>query len=523
MECFQTNTNNNTNKPHKRKAMNIIQSSRLATVAMTTVVLSCASLAFADAPQLIPAPRKLAIGEGVFVCNGDAAAQAKFETDAAIPKEGYRLSVTKDGIKVASSDEAGRFYALETLKQLAAKEGKDGAKVPCVDVEDSPRYSWRGFHLDECRHFFGKETVKALLDKMAAHKLNVFHWHLTDDQGWRIDVPGYPDLVRYGAVRSASPRHGTHPSRGTVAENAAALNGTRYGPFWYDEADLREIVAYAAARHIAVVPEVELPGHVYAALAAYPEFACFPENLAGRDPRTIWGIEQDVLCIGNARAVSFMEDVLAYVCRVFPGRYVHIGGDECPTVRWEACGKCRTFRAAHGIADAAHQQAWATRHFAAFLAERGKRAVGWDECLAGDVPADVVGMSWRDPDCAGAGHEIVTPSAALARGHEMVMSPNSYCYLDYKQGLADDPYQYARRTLTLARAYQFDPCAGIPEHLRRGVLGGQGNNWTEYTWNEYDLDWKVWPRAAALAECLWLGADRPGFDDFTQRLAGGRR
>ena len=480
---------------------------------MTRLALAfaaCAPLAsaWAEAPlPLVPAPRTLVRVPGV-----TATSNVVERTDASLPREGYRLTVDANGATIAAADAAGAFYARQTLAQLPWP-------WPCLEIEDAPAYRWRGLHLDECRHFFGKETVKALLDKMAAHKLNVFHWHLTDDQGWRIDVPGYPYLVRYGAVRSASPRHGTHPSRGTVAENAAALNGTRYGPFWYDEADLREIVAYAAARHIAVVPEVELPGHVYAALAAYPEFACFPENLAGRDPRTIWGIEQDVLCIGNARAVSFMEDVLSYVCRVFPGRYVHIGGDECPTVRWEACEKCRAFRAAHGIADAAHQQAWATRHFAAFLAERGKRAVGWDECLAGDVPADVVGMSWRDPDCAGAGHEIVTPSVALARGHEMVMSPNSYCYLDYKQGLADDPYQYARRTLTLARAYQFDPCAGIPEHLRRGVLGGQGNNWTEYTWNEYDLDWKVWPRAAALAECLWLGADRPGFDDFVQRLA----
>ena len=403
---------------------------------------------------------------------------------------------------------------MSTIDEMVPALGTAAAQKRCA---------WRGFLLDEARHFFGKEAVKALLDKMAAHKLNVFHWHLTDDQGWRIDVPGYPELVRYGAVRSASPRRGTHPSRGTVADNADALDGTRYGPYWHSEADLREIVAYAAERHVTVVPEIELPGHVYAALAAYPEFACFPENLAARDPRTIWGIEKDVLCVGNPRATAFLEDVLDYVCRVFPGPYVHIGGDECPADRWNACPRCKAFRESNGIADAVAQQGWVTRHFAEFLSARGKRAVGWDECLAGDVPANFVGMCWRDPGCDGAGQAIVSPVEAMGRGHDMVMAPNSYCYLDYGQGLEDDPCQYARRTLTLERAYEFDPCAGIPEELRGRVLGGQGNNWTEYTWNAGELEWKVWPRAAALAECLWLGAARPGFADFLarERLIGG--
>ena len=456
---------------------------------------------------LVPAPRRIALADGTA-----GSEEIKFCADASLPPEGYRLRVNASGATVASSDAAGAFYARQTLTQLPKP-------WPCLEIEDSPSYRWRGLHLDESRHFFGKETVKDFIDKMAAHKLNVFHWHLTDDQGWRIEVPGYPELVRYGAVRSASPRHGTHPSRGTVAENASALDGKRYGPYWYSEADLREIVSYASERHVTVVPEIELPGHVYAALAAYPEFACFPDNMASRDPRTIWGIEKDVLCIGNSKAVKFMEDVLDFVCRVFPGPYVHIGGDECPSERWAACDKCRSFREANGIASAENQQAWVTRHFVQFLAARGKRAVGWDECLSGKVPADVVGMCWRDPGCAGAGQEIVSPVDAMSRGHDMVMTPNSYCYLDYKQGLLNDPYQYARRTLTLERAYEFDPCMGVPENLRCHVLGGQGNNWTEYTWNARDLDWKAWPRAAALAECLWLGDARPGFADFKMRIA----
>ncbi len=472
-------------------------------------IAAVAAVATAQAAvlPLVPAPQKISLTGGHAVSTN-----VIFRTEAYLPHEGYRLTIENDGATVASSDDAGAFYARQTLAQLPQP-------WPRLKIEDSPAYRWRGLHLDESRHFFGKDAVKALIARIAAHKLNVFHWHLTDDQGWRIDVPGYPELVKYGAVRSASPRRGTHPSRGSVAENAEALDGERYGPYWYSEADIREIVAYAAERHVTIVPEIELPGHVYAALAAYPRFACFPENLSARDPRTIWGIEKDVLCIGNGEAVAFMEDVLDYVCRVFPGGFVHIGGDECPADRWEVCGKCRAFREANGLSTAADQQAWVTRHFAEFLAERGRRAVGWDECLAGDVPESVVGMCWRDPGCAGAGQAILPPAEALRRGHELVMSPNSYCYLDYGQGLENDPLQYARRTLTLERAYGFDPCAGIPAELHGRVLGGQGDNWTEYTWNAEELDQKIWPRAAALAECLWTGPARPGFSDFTARLA----
>ena len=340
-----------------------------------------AALAAASASaalQIVPAPRKAVEGEGSFVCNGDVAMQVKFESDAAMPKEGYRLSVAKDGIKVAASDDAGRFYALETLKQLSSKEGKDGTKVPCVEIEDSPRYSWRGFHLDECRHFFGKETVKSVLDLMARYKLNRFHWHLTEDQGWRLDVPGYPELVKYGAVRPTSPRHGEKAYTGSK-EDADKMNGVKYGPYYYTEADLREIVAYAAERHIQVVPEVELPGHVYAALAAYPQYACFPENLSGRTPRLAWGIEKDVLCIGNDEAIKFMENVVDWVCKVFPGDVIHIGGDECPQVRWQSCPKCQARIKAEGLGDHHGLQPWITRHFVKFLADRGKRTLGWDE------------------------------------------------------------------------------------------------------------------------------------------------
>ena len=464
-----------------------------------------AALAAASASaalQIVPAPRKAVEGDGSFVCNGDVAAQVKFESDAAMPKEGYRLSVAKDGIKVAASDDAGRFYALETLKQLSSKEGKDGTKVPCVEIEDSPRYS------------------KSVLDLMARYKLNRFHWHLTEDQGWRVDVPGYPELVKYGAVRSASVRHGERAYTGTK-EDAAKLNGVKYGPYYYTEADLKEIVAYAAERHIQVVPEIELPGHVYAALAAYPQFACRPENLAAREPRLVWGIEKDVLCLGNDEAIKFMENVVDWVCKVFPGDVVHIGGDECPQVRWQSCPKCQERIKKECLGDHHGLQPWITRHFVKFLADRGKRTLGWDEYLLGDIPKSAIGMSWRESR-SGAGHELVSGAAAATRGHDVVMTPCSYCYLDYGQGLKEDPFFYIGGKVTLERCYSFDPCAGVPDNAKAHILGGQGNNWTEYTWNEYDLEWKAWPRMLALSEVFWLGEAKPGFADFKKRAAAQR-
>ena len=463
------------------------------------------------AVALVPQPAKLVETGGV-----TKNAEIRYVTDATVPAEGYRLKVAADGITVTSSDAAGRFYAGITLAQL-----KDGKAWPCVEIEDAPAYRWRGAHLDECRHFFGKETVKQMLDLMAQHKLNRFHWHLTEDQGWRLDIPGYPELVKYGAVRSASVRHGQRATKGSN-EDADKLNGVKYGPYFYTEADIREIVAYAAERHITIVPEIELPGHVFAALAAYPEFACVPANMASREPRLVWGIEKDVLCLGNDKAIKFMEDVLDYVCRLFPGDVVHIGGDECPQVRWKDCPKCQARIKAEGLKDEHGLQPWITRHFVKFLEARGKRALGWDEYLLGDVPKSAIGMSWRTRPKSGAGHALVSGAQAAVRGHDVVMTPNKFCYLDYGQCLPNDPFQYIGGKLPLEMCYSFDPCADVPAEARAHILGGQCNNWSEYTWNEYDLAWKVWPRTCALAEVFWLGDAKPGFADFKKRAAAQR-
>lgn len=473
--------------------------------------------------SLVPAPRSCVFAGGDYVaeCMQAADSNIQYAADAAIPPEGYRIAISTNGISVASADPSGAFYARQTLRQLVrTADGK--AIYPCGRITDSPAYRWRGVHFDDCRHFFGKETVKRTLDQMAQHKLNVFHWHLTEDQGWRLDIPGYPELAKYGAVRPASPLHRAKRWKEN-GDDVFETDGRTYGPFYYTESDVREIVEYAAARHVMIVPEIELPGHVYAALAAYPEFACLPENLAHRHPRLWWGIERDVLCLGNDRAIKFMEDVLDYVCRVFPAPYVHIGGDECPSIRWKDCPKCQARIRAEKLKDEKDLQPWVTRRFVKFLAARGKRAVGWDEYLNGDVPVNAIGMYWRSRKGSDAGQGI-SGAEAVEKGHDMVMCPSTETYFYLGQGLSDDPFEYGGDLqLPIRKVYEFDPSRGVSAKARCRVLGGQCCNWSEYTWNEHDLEWKLWPRGCAMAETLWCGKDKPGFDDFLLRMRIHRR
>ena len=466
---------------------------------------------FAAALSVIPQPADVQVCDRHTV---PADAPVAVEKDGTIAAEGYRLRVNpEEGIRIACSDAAGEFYARQTLKQLAGTNG-----YPCVSIIDRPAYSWRGMLIDDCRHFFGKDVLKNVIDQMAQYKMNVLHWHLTEDQAWRIEIPGYPELIKYGAVRPASPKFGARLKREANGEYSAETDGQTYGPFYYTEADVKEIIAYAAERHVKIVPEIELPGHVFAALAAYPEFACKPENLAKRTPRSIWGIEKDVLCIGNDKAIKFMEDVLDYVCRLFPSDVVHIGGDECPQVRWKDCPKCQKRIKDEGLGDEKGLQPWITRHFVKFLAARGKRALGWDEYLLGEgIPKSAMGMSWRLGK-QGAGHAWLSPSDLAAKGHDVVMTPNNYCYLDYGQGLAEDPFQYIGGRIPLEKCHSMDLCEGVPENLRSHIIGGQGNNWSEYTWNKFDLEWKMWPRGCALAEVFWSGNGKPSYDDFLRRM-----
>ena len=495
-----------------------------------------------NAAALVPAAREFAAGEGVLSITSkvsyteidwydfDRVGQCLAEVektvvrDKSLPPEGYRLHVGADSIAIASADDAGEFYAYQTLRQLATLTSSNSIAIPRCTARDWPAFRWRGLLIDEARHFLGKETVLKILDEMAMHKLNVLHWHLVDDQGWRVEIKRHPELVEYGSVRPCSVRFGTHaswkpPARAIEYE----LNKDRYGPFFHTQDDVREIVAYAKARHITVMPEIELPGHVRALLAAHPEFICEGAT-HGREPAVAWSVQKEVLCVGNDDAVRFLEDVLDEVCELFPDApFIHIGGDECPRANWKKCRKCQARIASEGLVDESGLQAWITARMVRHIEKKGRRAVGWDEILAGDVPKSAVGMVWRSSPEGGAGTEYVSAAEAVGRGHDMVMAPNEYCYLNYMQGIEHDPYPYfsvwaSSSVITLEKAYSFDPCAGIPAERRDHILGGQACVWGESTFNIFDFEWKAWPRGCAIAEALWLGDARPGFADFLERM-----
>ena len=465
-------------------------------------------------PALIPMPRKVEWKSG----RCPSSAKITKTTDSSIPAEGYRLDVAPAGIAIASSDDAGAFYAEKTLAQLKLKDGA----YQCAAIEDAPAFRWRGALLDEGRHFFGKETAKRMIDLLADYKFNVFHWHLTEDQGWRIDVPGFPELARKGAMRVESPCHGaTLKKIKPHVYRSTALNGEQYGPFFYTEADLREVVAYAKERHVTVVPEIELPGHARGALAAYPNLACFPDRI-GRGAASDWGIFRDVFCVGNDETVAFLEKVLDFVCDVFPSEVIHIGGDECPRENWKECPKCQARMKAEGLASVSDLQAWITRRMAAHLAKRGRRVMGWDEILAGDVPKTAIGQSWRTNAKEGAGTDHVSGASGAMRGHDMVMSPHDMTYYSYRQGIENDPFPRVGSALTLEKAYRFDPLAGVPAEAKPHVLGGQCCLWGEYIWNFYDLNWRMWPRAFAMSEILWTYPANRDFGEFEERAAAHR-
>lgn len=426
-------------------------------------------------------------------------------TDAKLPAEGYRIRIDGMGsASVEAADDAGRFYAGRTLAQLPRP-------LAPGEIEDWPAYAWRGVHLDESRHFFGKDAVKRILDRMADYKLNVFHWHLMDNTGNRFPLKRYPKMNTVGATRFAPDM-----SRWMLDDDFGV-----YGPFGYSAADIAEITAYAKARHIRVVPEVEIPGHSREVLLAYPELFCgtkydFGQACAFLSEGENAKMSPSAVCLGNPKTIEFFEGVLDEVCELFPeADVIHIGGDECPRTNWAQCAKCRAKLKALGGDDPAQLQNWCTRHFADYLAKKGRRALGWDEILEGGTAEGVLIMSWRGPEGG---------RAAAAAGHEVVMCPHTLCYFDYPQGLGEaDRCRYPRwnnvPVLPLEKVYSFNPCDGIPEGERKFILGGQANNWTECTVTEKELQWKLWPRAIAMAEVLWSGHGARPYADFAARLA----
>ena len=463
-------------------------------------MLIAASILAAVLP-LVPYPAQ--------VCVADGFSRATVESvrDSTLGEEAYRLSVTPDRVRIVSSGATGEFYARKTLAQLRRPDGT----YPCVEIEDAPKFAWRGAHLDESRHFFGKAFVKRMLDRMADFKLNVFHWHLVDSHGWRMPCDRYPELTKRGATRPV-PDWDHWMRDGDF--------GSEYGPYAYTKDDIREVVAYAAARHIKVVPEIEIPGHSREVIICYPSFSCL-----GRDVFMDLIRSQDkqdraaALCLGNDEVIRFLENVIDEMVGIFPGDVYHIGGDECPRENWKACPKCQSRMKANGLKGEDELQSWVTRHFVDYLAKKGKRAIGWDEILQGGLAEGAYVMSWR-----GAEGGI----AAAKAGHAVVMCPHQKCYLDYPTALPGDACPYPRfcekTLLPLEKVYSLDPLEGIPASQHKYVLGTQSLNWTESTWCEKDLLYKMWPRTCANAEIAWTGAKVRTYADFVVRLdkLGGR-
>ncbi len=427
-----------------------------------------------------------------------------------LTREGYLLEVGPGGILLRAADPAGLFYGVQTLRQLlpAAIEKPAGEAatapwtVPCVSVEDRPRFAWRGAMLDCARHFFPKEFVLRWIDILAMHKLNTFHWHLTDDQGWRVEIKKYPRLTEVGAWRVD--REDQHWNAREPQQPGEAAT---YGGF-YTQDEIREVVAYAAARHITVVPEIEMPGHAKAALAAYPGLSCTGGPFTV-PPGGYWPIT-DVFCPGDDRTFEFLENVLAEVVELFPGPFVHIGGDEVDKAEWKRCPKCLARIEAEGLADERELQSYFVRRIEKALNALGKRLIGWDEILEGGLAPQATVMSWRGTEGG---------IAAAKAGHDVVMSPTSHCYIDYYQGHPAYEPPGIGGYLPLSMVYSFEP---VPDVLTgdeaKRVLGGQVNLWTEYIGEGRHAEYMALPRLAALAEAVWSSREKRDWDDFAGRV-----
>ncbi len=424
--------------------------------------------------------------------------------DASLGPEGYRLEVAPDGVTISGGGGPGMFYGTQTLLQLlppqvfspAKVQGSVAWAIPAVRIKDQPRFRWRGLLLDVARHFFSKEEMKNFLDLMAQHKLNTLQIHLTDDQGWRIEIKRYPKLTEAAAWRK-SIGFGLNPKDGT----AYGKDG-RYGGF-YTQDDVREIVAYAQARYITIVPEIEMPGHAGGALSVYPEFSCLggPYN---RDSGPM-----GIVCPGNDASFAFLENVLAEVIGLFPGKYVHIGGDEVDKATWSKCPKCQARIKQEGLKNEHELQSYFVKRIERFINSRGRTLIGWDEILEGGLAPNATVMSWRN---------VESGVVAAGAGHDVVMTPTSHCYFDYYQAKTGEPRGIGG-LLPLVKVYSFEPLPpGLAADKAKHILGAGGNLWSEFFPNYAQVQYMAYPRACAMAEVTWTAPKRKDWEDFKRRL-----
>jgi hexosaminidase len=422
-----------------------------------------------------------------------------------LPASGYRLEITPRTVTIIGKDAAGVFHGTRTLLQLLPAGKFDGpAMLPAVKIHDYPRFAWRGIMLDVGRHFYPVGEIKRLIDWMAFHKLNTFHWHLTDDQGWRIEIKKHPKLTEVGAFRESSPPYG----------NRNSDDGVRYGGF-YPQDQIREIVAYAAVRHITIVPEIEMPGHASAAIAAYPELGNSDVPGFAAKVMTRWGVHSQVFA-PKEETFRFLEDVLAEVCELFPSKFIHIGGDEAPKTQWEKSKFAQDVMKREGLKNEEELQSWFIRRIGKFLDSKDRRLIGWDEIQEGGLPKSATMMVWRDAKWA---------KHALALGNDVVMATTSHTYLDYYQAPAatelarGKEYESIGGDLPLEKVYSYNPTFVVENPAQeKQVLGTQAQLWTEYAKDMKKVEYLAFPRVAALAEVAWTPLASKNFDDFTTRL-----
>ena len=418
-------------------------------------------------------------------------------------KEAYLMTIDANQVGITGASEAGVFYGIQTLRKSLPKGEANAVELPAANIYDYPRFSYRGAHFDVSRHFFPVDSVKRFIDMLALHNINHFHWHLTDDQGWRIEIKKYPELTTVAAYRPET----------VIGRNSGEYDGIPHDGH-YTQDDAREIVAYAAERHITVIPEIDLPGHMQAALAAYPQFGC---TGGPYEVWKMWGVSENVLCAGNDETLRFIEDIFTEIIDIFPSEYIHVGGDECPKVRWTTCPKCQKRIKQLGIkGDAKHSkeeylQSFVINHAEKFLNSKGRQIIGWDEILEGGLAPNATVHSWRG---IGGGIE------AARQGHDVIMSPTTFMYFDYYQSKDTDGEPLAiGGYLPLEKVYEFEPLpeALTPEEAKH-IIGVQANLWTEYMATYSHVEYMELPRMAALAEVQWCSPEQKNYEQFLQRI-----
>ena len=418
--------------------------------------------------------------------------------------EAYQLKVDANQVVISSPSEAGVFYGIQTLRKAVDVAEGSNVELPAVEIKDQPRFGYRGMMLDVGRHFFSMDEIKTYIDMMALHNINRFHWHLSEDQGWRIEIKKYPKLTEIGSMRKET----------VIGHNSGKYDGKPYGGF-YTQEQAKEIVAYAAERYITVIPEIDLPGHMQAALAAYPELGC---TGGPYEVWTQWGVSDNVLCAGNDQTIQFIKDVLAEIVEIFPSEYIHVGGDECPKVKWSTCPKCQARITALGLkSDNKHTkeerlQSYVIHEAEEFLNSKGRKMIGWDETLEGGLAPNATVMSWRGE--AG-GIE------AAKQHHDVVMTPNTYLYFDYYQSKDTETEPMAiGGYLPIERVYSYEP---MPKSLspeeQKYIVGVQANLWTEYIPDFKQVQYMVLPRMAALSESQWCAPEKKNYEAFLQRVS----